>query len=556
MWEKKYKEWLNNKNLDSELRVNMSLLSKEELEECFHKNIDFGTAGMRGQMNVGTNAINIHTITRATIGLAKYILDSNTEHKLVVIAYDSRINSKLFAICAAKVLASFDIRVNIFKEIAPTPVASFAIRDLGACNGIVITASHNPKTDNGFKVYNRYGSQLNLEESQLLTNNVNNTENYLDFEFDDSKKELISFVNQEVINNYHSHLVNIKVNESDLTNSKFVFTPLFGTSWKYIQRASEFRGMNFTEVKSQVEEDGNFPGLVYPNPEEKSSFDLGIDIAKLIKADAVFATDPDADRLGLAVLHGEEYVFLNGNEQGILAAVYLLNSKTLKNEINDKSLILSSIVSTHLVDKIANAYGCDIEHVLTGFKFIGEKIQSYDTNRTKEFVFGFEESYGCLVKDFSRDKDALQATMLFAEMVSFYKNENMSLVDVLDLIYQKFGYSKTKVLSYSFHGSQGQEIMNTIMTKFRNVPQISIGDININKKTDYLNDQTNLPKTDMIEYKTSDEDKFIYLRPSGTEPKLKIYVEIINENEKHAQEEIDQIQSVFDRLIGNVNENL
>lgn len=556
MWKEKYDNWINNKNLNEEIRTELSLLSEEELQEAFYKDIEFGTAGMRGVMSGGTNKINVHTITRATIGLAKYILDENADNKLVVIAYDSRINSKKFAQQAAKVLATFDIEVKIFASIASTPVASFAIRELNACNGIVITASHNPKTDNGFKVYNKSGAQLNLEESNSLIKKVLDTTEYLDFELNEDNFNLISEVSEKIIDSYQQHLQNISINNVDFSNSKYVFSPLYGTSWKFIKEAAKRRGMNFTEVKSQIIPDGNFPGLTYPNPESKDSFKLGLEIAKVIDADCVFTTDPDADRLGIAVKHEKEYIYLNGNEQGILAAVYLLNSKAIKKELSEKSIVLSSIVSTHLVDKIATAYNCSFEKVLTGFKFIGEKIETYNNDKTFDFLFGFEESYGCLVKDFARDKDALQATMLFSEMIAYYKKENLTLVDVLNLTYEKFGYSKTKVLSYTFTGEQGISLMNTIMEKFRQIPTINVGEIEMTNKVDYLNDETNLPTADVIEYYSNSKDKFVYLRPSGTEPKLKIYLEIIDKDKKQAQEYLDIITNVFNKVINNVKKTV
>lgn len=554
MWKENYNNWINNENLNDETRNELSLLSEEELQEAFYKDIEFGTAGMRGVMSPGTNKINIYTITRASIGLAKYILNRYVDNQLVVIAYDSRNNSKKFAIQSAKVLATFGIEVKVFDDIASTPVASFAMRELNACNGIVITASHNPKSDNGFKVYNQSGAQLNLEESNQLINFVLDSKEYLDFKLDENNFHLISPVSEDVTSAYQQNLFDIAVNEVDTSDCKYVFSPLFGTSWKFVQEAAKRREMNFIEVKSQVVPDGNFPGLTYPNPESKDAFKLGLEIANVIEADSVFTTDPDADRLGLAIAHKGEYVFLNGNEQGILAAVYLLNSKASKNELNEKSLILSSIVSTNLVEKIASAYGCEFEKVLTGFKFIGEKIEKYNKDQSHEFVFGFEESYGCLVKDFARDKDALQATMLFAEMIAYYKKQNLTLVDVLNLTYQKFGFSKTSVLSYSFEGEQGITLMNKIMEKFREIPTINVNEIEITEKVDYLTQETNLPSANVIEYHSENKDKFVFLRPSGTEPKLKVYLEMINADENQAQNEIDTITEVFNRIIENVNQ--
>lgn len=552
MWKENYEIWLNNKNIDAELKIEMNGMSEEQLKECFYKDVDFGTAGMRGIMSVGTNKINIHTITRATIGLAKYIHEKKFENKLVVIAYDSRNNSKKFAITAAKVLASYNIKAAIFKTIASTPVASFAIRELNACSGIVITASHNPKTDNGFKVYNETGAQLNLEQAGLLSKLVFETNDYLEFMVSEDAKENIIFIEDSVIDSYHKHLLDVKMNDVDFSNSKFIFSPLFGTSWKFINRAAKERNIEMIEVKSQIEPNGDFPGFTYPNPESKDVFESGIEIAKLVKADAVFTTDPDADRLGLAISHNNEFVFLNGNEQGILASVYLLNSLTNEKKLNDKSLILSSIVSTRLVDKIASAYNCGVEHVLTGFKFIGEKIEQYNLTGEKEYVFGFEESYGCLVKDFARDKDAIQATMLFSEMIAFYKEQNLTLVDVLEIIYRRFGYSKSEVLSYSFEGETGVQTMNLIMEKFREVKEISVKNLVCDVKVDFENDDTGLPSSNVLEFSDESKSTYIYLRPSGTEPKLKIYIEIINEDEEMASKSLALLVEKFDKLIENV----
>lgn len=548
MWKEQYEKWLNNPNLDSDLRIELNDLNEEELEECFYKNIEFGTAGMRGIMLPGPNKMNVHTITKAAYGLSEYVKEKSTNPS-VVIAYDSRINSKLFSNITASVLSNEGVKVYLFDQETPTPMLSFALRHLECDGGVVITASHNPKNYNGFKVYNNTGAQLNLEQSETLTNNVENFSDFLDYDLSNLNKENITMIGEEINQAYLKSLEALKINNTEFKNSKFVFSPLFGTSWNLVSKACEDRGMNTTVVESQKLPDGTFPDFELPNPENREVFEKGIEIADIINADAVFTTDPDADRLGIAIKHNGSYEFLDGNEQGILATIYLLNSLKLQNKLPSNPLILSSIVSTKLIKNIAKQYETNVEYVLTGFKFIGEKIEKYNESKEYNFVFGFEESYGCLVKDFARDKDAIQATLLFSEMIDFYKQNNLTLIDVLNKIYDTFGYSKTHVQSYSFDGITGLDKMKDIMSKFRDIESINVEEIILDKKTDYLDPSSGLPSANVLLFTNQSEDIYVYLRPSGTEPKLKVYIETISEDSELNEKNVKLILDSLDKAI-------
>ena len=569
-WLTKAEQWLQHEGLDKELMKELQSLQKDEakLEDAFYKNLEFGTGGMRGEIGAGTNRMNLYTVRKASAGLAAYIEENGLEAKDqgVVIAYDSRHMSPEFAMEAAKTLATNGIQTYVFEELRPTPELSFAVRYLNAFAGIVITASHNPPEYNGYKVYGADGAQLPPKSADAVISKVNEIENELLLEIKDEEilKEacLIKMIGEEVDKAYLDKLVTISENPSlgQEVDLSIVFSPLHGTANKPVRMA--LQALNYTNVHVVAEQehpDPEFSTVKSPNPEEKSAFELAIKVGKEKNADILIATDPDADRLGIAVKneHGE-YELLTGNQTGALLLHYILTQKKIKNTLPHNGVILKTIVTSELGRQIASFFGVETIDVLTGFKFIAEKINEYEQTGEYHYLFGYEESYGYLISDFARDKDAVQAALLAAEAAAYYKRESMSLYDALLSLYEQYGYFLEGLRSLTLKGKEGTELIQHTLNSFRKNPIKQLGRIKVIAVEDYLlqvrreiNGQETaitLPKSNVIKYYFED-GTWICLRPSGTEPKIKFYFGITGSSLEESQQKLKEIEENFMAIV-------
>lgn len=544
-WKKKYEQWLAYEPLDEELKRSLKehQYDVQWLEDCFYKNLEFGTGGMRGEIGPGTNRMNVYTIRKASEGLARYIesFGEAAKKRGVVIAYDSRHKSREFAMETAKTLATHGIQTYVFDELRPTPELSFAVRHLRAFSGVVITASHNPPEYNGYKVYGEDGGQLPPETADAVIRYVNEVENELDIHVEDEailkEKGLIQIIGEEVDNAYIDAVktVSLQPKLAEEVDVNIVFTPLHGTSNKPIRRALKELGYrNVFVVKEQEQPDPNFSTVASPNPEEHAAFALAIELGKKVNADLLIATDPDADRLGIAVKNEKgDYVVLTGNQTGGLLLHYLLSQKKEKGILPEDGVVLKTIVTSEFGRAIAQSFGLDTVDTLTGFKFIGEKIKEYEQTGQYTFQFGYEESYGYLIGDFVRDKDAVQAAVLAVEVCAFYKKQGMSLYEGLLRLFDQYGYYREGQQSLTLKGKKGSETIQAILTSFRNEPPTEVAGKKVIVIEDYktkerVNTATGektmitLPTSNVLKYILED-DSWFCLRPSGTEPKVKVY---------------------------------
>lgn len=544
-WSKSYERWNQAEQLDSELKKLLADAEGNEqlLEDFFYKNLEFGTGGMRGEIGPGTNRMNIYTVRKASAGLAAYIAKQGEDAKKrgVAIAYDSRHKSPEFAMEAAKTLASQGIQTYVFDELRPTPELSFAVRKLNAYAGIVVTASHNPPEYNGYKVYGDDGAQLPPKEADIVIAEVNAIENELTIQVEDEQslkeKGLIKIIGEEIDKPYTEKLTSISVHPelSDEVDVSVVFTPLHGTANKPVRRGLEALGYkNVTVVKEQELPDPDFSTVKSPNPEEHAAFEYAIKLGEEQNADILVATDPDADRLGIAVKNSEgKYTVLTGNQTGALLLHYLLSEKKKQGALPENGVVMKTIVTSELGRAVASSFGLDTVDTLTGFKFIGEKIKEYEKSGQYTFQFGYEESYGYLIGDFARDKDAIQAALLAVEVCAFYKKQGMSLYDALLSIFKEYGYYREGLKSLTLKGKQGAEQISAILTSFRNDPPKQMAgkqitqaeDYSTGKRTvfaDHHEEDIDLPKSNVLKYFLEDGSWFC-LRPSGTEPKVKFY---------------------------------
>lgn len=562
-WRTSYERWKNKENLDSELK---SLLLKaegneKELEDCFYKKLEFGTAGMRGEIGPGPNRMNVYTVRKASTGLAAYIGANGEEAKKrgVVIAYDSRHKSPEFAMEAAKTLAENGVQTYVFDELRPTPELSFAVRELNAFAGIVITASHNPPEYNGYKVYGEDGAQLPPADADKLIGYVNAIENELEIEAGDeavlTEKGLIKMIGEDIDQAYLDKLTSISVNP-DLakeTEVKVIFTPLHGTANKSVRRGLKALGYeHVTVVPEQELPDPDFSTVSSPNPEEHAAFEYAIRLGEEKGADILIGTDPDADRLGVAVKNQEgRYVVLTGNQTGALLLHYLLSQKQQKGTLPDNGVVLKTIVTSEMGRDIAASFGLDTIDTLTGFKFIGEKIKQFEASGEYAFQFGYEESYGYLIGDFARDKDAVQAALLAVEVCAFYKKQGKSLYDGLLELYKSFGFYREGLKSLTLKGKEGAEQIAAILSTFREQPPLSIAGKDVVSAEDYLTgkrtllkenktETIDLPKSNVLKYFLEDGSWFC-LRPSGTEPKVKFYFAVKGQTNKDSEALLNQL---------------
>lgn len=532
-----------------------ALLSESELHERFSELIAFGTGGMRAEMGLGLNRMNIYTVRLATTGLARQIIDNHLSKK-VVISYDTRHQSKEFAQAAAQTLLHYGIKAYVFKEPRPTPMLSFALRYLQASAGIMITASHNPKIYNGYKLYGKDGGQLTPEAMRDVQGVMEeNTQTILDLPISNDAPSLIL---NEIESAYLTEL-NI-LRQSDCNKDlSIVFTPLHGTGLIPIQKAlNQFGYQKVFLEAAQSKLDGDFPTVAYPNPEEKSSFHLAEILGRRKQADILIATDPDADRLGVAIHHDGEYSYLSGNQLGALLLDYKLALLKETNRLPASGVAIKTIVTSELGRKIARAYGVDMEDTLTGFKYISEKIEAYHQTQTKTFLFGYEESYGYLLEDFARDKDAIQAAVAVCEMAEQYKQKNLTLIDALYALYEQHGYHQEKLISIELKSQSGTDEVSRLMQQFANPTPEMLADLNILSIENYLTSQATspnghqsplqLPKEKVIKYQLEDS-AWLCFRPSGTEAKMKIYLGVVADTDDLARTQLTTLRHKINQYI-------
>lgn len=570
-WEQVYEQWINEENIPENLKKELKDL-KEDPEKCqdaFYAPLEFGTAGMRGILGAGINRMNIFTIRQATEGLARFMDAEGMETKRrgVAIAYDSRHMSPEFAMEAAKTLANHDIPAFVFESLRPTPELSFAVRHLNAFSGIMITASHNPAAYNGYKVYGADGGQMPPADADALTKYVREVENPLkvDVLAEDKAKErdLISIIGEEVDTAYLKEIKNVTINQ-ELINEmgkelKLVYTPLHGTGKMLGEKALKQAGFEkFVLVPEQAIADPDFTTVKSPNPEEHSAFEYAIRLGEKEDADLLIATDPDADRLGAAVrLPNGSYQVLTGNQLGSIMIQYILEAHKQAGTLPENAVVLKSIVSSELATTITAKYNTKMVDVLTGFKFIAEKIEQYEADHSQTFMFGFEESYGYLVKSFVRDKDAIQALVLLAEVAAFYKKQGKTLYDGLQDIFKEYGYFEEKTISVTLSGIEGSEKIKALMKRFREEAPTAFADIKVTQTEDFKEltrtfadgkvESLTTPPSDVLKYFLED-GSWIAIRPSGTEPKIKFYLATKAASQIEADQKIKNFEQAVNEI--------
>lgn len=541
---------------------------EKAIYECFYRDLKFGTGGLRGILGVGTNRMNIYTVARATQGYSNY-LKRICKTPSVAIAYDSRMKSDVFARTAACVFAANGILVNFYAELMPTPALSFAVRYLKCDGGIVITASHNPAKYNGYKVYGSDGCQITTKAAKDIYLEIEKVDMFSDVKLFcwtmAVEKGYIIDIREEVINSYIEAVSAQMLCRDEIINRgiSIVYTPLNGTGLKCVMRCLKENGFtNISVVKEQREPDGKFPTCPYPNPEVREALELGLREAERLDSDLLLATDPDCDRVGIAVKSEDGYTLLNGNEVGLLLMIYICERRKASGRMPEKPIIMKSIVSTDLADRIAKDYGVEIINVLTGFKFIGEQIGFLEKNGDEgRFILGFEESYGYLTGGYVRDKDGVNASLMICEMCAYYKSRGLSLLDVLNQLYQKYGYCLNTQHCYEFEGAEGNAKMQKIMENVRNRMPCSFAGKKVVKLYDYLESveydcvigvkkTIDLPKSNVLKFMLEDYCSVI-IRPSGTEPKIKIYFSISGTDKNSAKsmeacfiEEVVRLQTI------------
>lgn len=562
-----YNEWLEKADADPDLKVELENIkgNDDEILDRFYRSLEFGTAGLRGVIGAGTNRMNVYTVGRATQGLADYLND-NYDSPSVAIGYDSRIKSDYFSRESAEILAANGIKVYIYDELEPTPCLSYAVRKLKASGGIIITASHNPAKYNGYKCYNSKGYQMTDDEAAQTYEYIKKVDYFTDIkkvDFDSALSDgKIEYIGEKLIESFLDEVQKQCINPDIVRKAdlKVIYTPLNGTGNKPVRKILDRIGVkNVYVVPEQEKPNGNFPTCPFPNPEIKQVFELGLEMNKEIGADILLATDPDCDRVGIAVPDDSgKLVLMSGNEVGAMLLNYILSQKKEKGLLSDNSIAVKSFVSTDLAEVIAKKYNCKFKNLLTGFKYIGELVTNLEAEgRASDFVMGFEESYGYLAGTHARDKDAVVASMLICEMAAYYKTKNMNLVDVMESLYEEFGFYANVVESYTFEGASGMEKMASIMDGLRtNAPSkiagydvVSVSDYEASK-TVFANgradEKIELPKSNVLAYGLTDGNKLI-VRPSGTEPKIKAYITAVGKS----REEADSIAA---KLIDDANE--
>ena len=570
-YQEAYQTWLDFADLPDYLREELVAMDEKTKEDAFYTNLEFGTAGMRGYIGAGTNRINVFVVRQATEGLAKLVESKGEEAKKrgVAIAYDSRHFSPEFAFESAQVLAAHGIKSYVFESLRPTPELSFAVRHYNAIAGIMVTASHNPKEFNGYKVYGEDGGQMPPADAAALTDYIRAIENPFTVELADleASKEngLITVLGEETDVKYLEELKDLNINPELIAaygkDMKIVYTPLHGTGEMLARRALAQAGFESVQVvEAQATPDPDFSTVASPNPESQAAFALAEELGREVDADVLLATDPDADRVGVEVRQADgSYWNLSGNQIGAIIAKYILEANKQAGTLPANAALAKSIVSTELVTKIAESYGATMFNVLTGFKFIAEKIQEFEEKHNYTYMFGFEESFGYLIKPFVRDKDAIQAVLIVAEIAAYYRSRGMTLADGIDEIFKEYGYFAEKTISVTLSGKDGAEQIKAIMAKFRdnspeqfNATDIAVfEDFALQTKTDKDGNVEKLttPPSDVLKYTLAD-DSWFAVRPSGTEPKIKFYIATVGETLAEAEEKIANIEKEINEFVG------
>lgn len=572
-YKEKYNEWLNSDIISDVIKNELrNITDEKEIEDRFYKELEFGTGGLRGIIGAGSNRMNVYTVSKATQGFANYLNKSFKSPK-VAIAYDSRNMSKEFAEAAALTLCANNIKVFLFESLRPTPMLSFTSRHLNCQGGIVVTASHNPKIYNGYKVYDEFGGQVTDEKANIIIGEVNNIASFDEIKTMSIEKalssNLLEYIGEEVDKAYIEEVkgltIRTKLVEEKAKDLKVIYTPIHGSGNMPVRRVLKELGYeNVVVVKEQEMPDGNFPTASYPNPENPQVFELALDMAKTVNPDIIFGTDPDADRIGVVVKENSgEYKVLTGNQTGLLLTDYILSALKEENKLPSNGVVIKTIVTTEGARAIANYYGVEIMDVLTGFKYIGEKIREFQEAGDKKYLFGFEESYGYLAGEFVRDKDAVIASMLISEMTLYYKEQGKTLYEALIELYNRIGFFKEDLISIELQGKEGQEkiasclesLRNTVLTEVDGVKIATKLDYKLSKEENLINDTEsviNLPKSNVLKYILEDGSSFV-VRPSGTEPKMKIYSAVKGQGVEDAEVKLARFN---EKIMEIINEKL
>lgn len=538
-YKEKYNQWLAFADEDTRKELE-SITDEKEIEDRFYKDLAFGTGGLRGVMGAGSNRMNRYTVGKATLGLARYLKSKNSGDISVAIAYDTRNNSQYFAKTAAGVFASEGIKVYIYAMVVPVPVLSFTTHYLSCTAGVMLTASHNPKEYNGYKVYDDKGCQFCTEDAKNAISFINDITDYSSIPFAEDS-ELITYIGEKELSAFLAEVKKQSLYE-EKSDLKIVYTPLHGTGNIPVRRMLE--GLDVTVVKEQELPDGNFSTVRSPNPEEKDALTIAIEKAKEIDADLVLGTDPDCDRVGIAVKGGDDYKLFTGNQTGALLVKFVLTMK--KARLNEKSTLVKTIVTSELGANIGRKFGLQIEETLTGFKYIGDKINRYEQTGKQEFVIGYEESYGYLVGTHARDKDAVVSSMLICQMAAWYKNQGKTLVDGLNEIYDEYGYYLDFLDSFVLKGKDGAEKIQSLMSDFRNTGKALFD--GIEEIVDFSTGIRDLPKENVLKYIWKD-GSWMAVRPSGTEPKIKVYYSIVDKSRENAAARLEEIRNKIKDII-------
>ncbi len=566
----RYEEWLQSKVISEEVKNELKQLNDEkEIEDRFYRDLEFGTGGLRGVIGYGDNRMNTYTVGKATQGFANYLLENFDENRSVAIAYDSRNMSVEFAKSAALTLCGNGIKVYLFKVLEPTPVLSFAVRHLNCSGGIVVTASHNPKQYNGYKVYGPDGGQVTDGDANKIIGYVKDIKGFEEIktisEEEALEKGLLVYIGEDVDKAYIDAIKKATIRK-ELVSEKakdlnIIYTPIHGSGNIPVRRVlAELGYENVNVVKEQELPDGNFPTAPYPNPEDPKVFKLALEMAEKSEPDIIFGTDPDCDRIGVVVKDKTgDYKVLTGNQTGMLLTHYILSSLSERNEIPDNGVVIKTIVTTESANDIAKAYNVEIMDTLTGFKYIGEKMTAFEKDNSHKYLFGFEESYGYLIGDHARDKDAVVAAMLIAEMTLYYKENGMSLYDGLLALYEKYGYYKEALESFELTGKEGQEKIAKCIENLRSTEFTELNGVKLSLKEDYkLSTQKNmhlnsevtldLPKSNVLKF-IFDDDSWFVVRPSGTEPKMKLYIAVKGNSIENSEENLNSFKEAVRGLI-------
>lgn len=558
--DERYSKWLNHENLAPQYKPVLEAMDAEEKNDAFYTTIEFGTAGMRGLLGPGTNRINIHTIRKATQGYANYINENNGGEAGIAIGYDNRHMSKEFAFDCADLLAKNNIKSYVFESLRPTPELSFAVRHLHCFGGIMITASHNPKEYNGYKLYDDKGCQLIPCLASQVIDKVNAIEDELaiDANCTEEQKKLITVIGKDVDEEYYKNVLSIQLNPEVKKDIKIVFSPEHGTANIPVQEVYKRAGYTCIPVVEQCSPDPDFSNTPTPNPEQAGAYELSLKYAKENQADLILVCDPDADRMGVGVLHNGEYVVLTGNQSGSVEIEYICSQLQKQGKMPENPVMFNTVVTSDLGEKVASDYGVTTEKTLTGFKFIGEKVAKYEKTHEKNYVFGYEESYGSLIKPFVRDKDAPQACLMLAEACAFYKEQGKDLVDVLDSLYDRHGTYEESQVALSLAGEAGAKRIKEILATLRKDAPTEIGGTKVVRSEDYkecvikegdtVTELTGFTKSDVLKYYLED-GSWIAVRPSGTEPKCKFYYCIKGSSKEDAHNKTVHFQKAMDDLI-------